>query len=350
MKAKQIGFFLVRELKLSKSKYERWPKIAKELKLSKKACQRLSWMIYYETEAKWNTQLTCRHFDIPRSIWYYWRKRFDEKNLRTLEDEFRAPKKTRQKEYTDLQYERIVLLRKKHIRYGKVKLLKIYKKKYPDDKRISDWKIQCIIEISGLYYNAKKQSQANKKRQKAQQKKRITELKKKPKTGYLVCLDTIVRYCNGQKRYILTAIDKYAKVAYARMYNNHSSLSAKDFLERLSYLLDGKFENLQTDNGSEFLKHFEEACNQLKVPHYFSRTRTPKDNSVCERFNRTLQEEFIALGNMTTDIGIFNRNLTDWLIEYNFNRPHQTLDYLTPIEFTQKYSKVSKMYSSNTKN
>jgi transposase InsO family protein len=348
MKAKQIGFFLVRELKLSKDKYERWSKIAKELKLSKKACQRLSWMIYYETEAKKNAKLTCRHFDIPRSIWYYWRHRFDEENLRTLEDEWRAPKNTRKKEYTDLQYERIVLLRKKHIRYGKVKLLKIYKKKYPEDRRISSWKIQCIIEISGLYYNAKKQSQANKKRQKAQEKKRITELKKKPKTGYLICLDTIVRYYNGHKLYILTAIDKYAKVAYARMYQSHNSLSAKDFLERLSYLLDGKFENLQTDNGSEFLKHFEAACTELKVPHYFSRTKTPKDNSVCERFNRTLQEEFIAIGNMTTDIGIFNRHLTDWLIEYNFNRPHQTLDYLTPIEFTQKYSKVSKMYSSST--
>ena len=350
MKAKQIGFFLVRELKLSKDKYERWPKIAKKLQLSKKACQRLSWMIYYETQANQNAKLACRHFGIPRSIWYYWRHRFDENNLRTLEDKFKAPKNTRQKEYTDLQYERVVILRKKHIRYGKVKLLKIYKKKYLDDKNISSWKVQCIIEISGIYYNAKKQSQANKKRQKAQQKKRITELKKKPKTGYLVCLDTIVRHCRGQKRYILTAIDKYAKVAYARMYNSHSSLSAKDFLERLSYLLDGNFENLQTDNGSEFLKHFEEACSQLKVPHYFSRTKTPKDNSVCERFNRTLQEEFIALGNMTTDIGIFNRNLTDWLIEYNFNRPHQTLNYLTPIEFTQKYSRVSKMYSSNTIN
>ena len=126
------------------------------------------------------------------------------------------------------------------------------------------------------------------------------------------------------------------------------SYSAKDFLQRLSYLLDGKFDNLQTDNGSEFLKHFETACAKLKVPHYFSRTRTPKDNSECERFNRTLQEEFIAMGNMTEDIDLFNRNLTDWLIEYNFNRPHQTLNYLTPIEFTQKYAKVSKMYSSNT--
>jgi transposase InsO family protein len=74
----------------------------------------------------------------------------------------------------------------------------------------------------------------------------------------------------------------------------------------------------------------------------------PKDNPECERFNRTLQEEFIALGNMTENVDLFNRKLTEWLIEYNFRRPHQALDYLTPIEFTQKYSKVSKMYSSNT--
>jgi transposase InsO family protein len=199
-----------------------------------------------------------------------------------------------------------------------------------------------------FYYNAKRLLQTNRKKINAKQKKRITELKKKPKIGHLVCLDTIVRYWDGQKRYILTAIDKYAKVAYARMYSSHNSLSAKDFLERLSYLLDGKFDNLQTDNGSEFLRHFEMACKEMKVPHYFSRARTPKDNAECERFNRTLQEEFISLGNMTTDIGVFNRNLTEWLIEYNFNRPHQTLDYLTPVEFTQKYSKVSKMYSSST--
>lgn len=173
-------------------------------------------------------------------------------------------------------------------------------------------------------------------------------MKKKPKTGHLVCLDTIVKYCNGYKRYIITAIDKHAKIAYARMYKSHSSNCTQDFLRRLNYLLNEKIDNIQTDNGSEFQKYFEKACQELNLNRYYSRVRNPKDNSVCERFNRTLQEEFIQLGNYSNNIQAFNKNLTNWLIEYNFNRPHQSLDYMSPIEFIQKYDKVSKMYSSST--
>jgi hypothetical protein len=41
----------------------------------------------------------------------------------------------------------------------------------------------------------------------------------------------------------------------------------------------------------------------------------------------------------------FNRKLTDWLIEYNFHRPHEAIDYDTPINMTR----VSPMYPSDTK-
>ena len=47
-----------------------------------------------------------------------------------------------------------------------------------------------------------------------------------------------------------------------------------------------------------------------------------KDNPDIERFNRTVQEEFIQLDNMSTDINVFNTNLTEWLVEYNFHRSH----------------------------
>ncbi len=315
------------------------------LKLSKSACQRLEWIIYYHDHSA--TEV-ARHFGIARKTFHLWYARFDETNLRTLEDRSKRPHQVRQKEYTPLQYERFLPLRRAYIRYGKLKLLNLYRTRYPMDGQISSWKIQCMILKSGLYFHPKKQAQINRKRHLGVGRKKITDLKKKPTTGFLLCVDTVVRYVRNRKRYILTAIDWYAKVAFARMYTTHSSYNAKDFLHRLHYLLDGKIENIQTDNGSEFKKYFDEACVKLELPHYYSRVKTPKDNAVNERFNRTLEEEFIQMGHLTADVSVFNRQLTEWLVEYNFHRPHQTLGYESPMGFHFKYHKVLPMSSSST--
>ncbi len=84
------------------------------------------------------------------------------------------------------------------------------------------------------------------------------------------------------------------------MYKSNSSVNANDFLLRLYYLIIGGFKVLETDNGSEFLK----------------------------------------MGNYIADTEVFNKLLTEWLIEYNLNRAHQSLGYATPIEILeQKLSK-----------
>jgi len=67
-----------------------------------------------------------------------------------------------------------------------------------------------------------------------------------------------------------------------------------------------------------------------------------------ERFNQTLEYEWLKDGNFTPDITLFNSRLKDFIIEYNFKRPHQTLNYLTPIQFAVKYQQLSEMYSSRT--
>jgi len=331
------------------SKYQRWHKMAKARGLSREATKRLDWIIYYHTTAKQNARLTCRYFGIAPKTFYKWFDRFNEINLATLEDESKAPKHTRQKEYTTEQYLRVIELRKQYIRYGKMKLLALYQMRYPEDKNLSSWKIQCIIKRANLYYYPQKQARINRKRRLSQKRKKITDLKMKRIKGFLLCLDTITIYWMGRKRYIITAIDKWSKVAFARMYTTHSSYNARDFLYRLYYLLDGKIENIQTDNGSEFKKYFEQGLKKLNIPHYHSRVKTPKDNPDNERFNRTLQEEFIDMGNMTDDVKLFNQKLTEWLIHYNFGRPHQTLDYMPPINFTFKYHNVLPMYPSSTK-
>jgi len=304
--------------------------------LSREARRRLSWMDYYFSHGK-NASLTTRYFGIPRKTFYKWFNRYDKHDLSSLESFSRAPLNRRKMELSLEQEDRIRALRKKYIRYGKEKLSVLYEKFYKE--KMSPWHIYQTIKKYNLYYNPTKNEKLRRKRKLSQKKKRITELKNKKIKGFFFQADTIVIYWAGLKRYIFTAIDRISKLAFARMYKAASSFNAKDFLCRLYYLIDGKMENVQSDNGGEFAKYFEKACDDLKIEHYFSRVRTPEDNCFDERFNRTLKEEFIALGNFTDSPEEFNPDLTEWLIEYNFNRPHQSLGYLSPIEYLTKYQK-----------
>jgi len=332
------------------SKYERWRKVAKILGVSRPARQRLEWIIYYQQQGG-NASLTCRHFGMARKTFYKWVGEFDEDNLYSLyrlEDKSKAPQHVRQREITPTQETRIIALRKEKMVYGKMKLKKIYERKYKET--ISSWKIQRVIQVYGLYRNPRKVTRVatKRKRSRSQQKKKLTELNDlrwyQKKAGYIICLDVVAVWWNGTKRYFFTAIDKYGKVGFARMYRNKSSQSARDFLLRLLYLTNGDLPRVGHDNGSEFKKLFGHTCQELKIEQYWSRPRTPKDNPDNERFNRTLREEFLAEGNFNPDPVICNQRLTAWLIEYNFIRPHESLKYQTPVE----RSKVLPMWSSCT--
>ena len=323
-------------------------KVAKLLRLSTMARQRLEWFLWREDRQATIT-VTCRHFGISPKTYHKWARRFDDANLRTLEDASTAPRARRKKEYTPIQYERVVVIRKRFIRYGKYKILDRYQQRYPEDTAISLWKVQCMLKTAGIYYHPAKHARTQAKRRNAGRKKRITELTVKKRAGFLFCLDTVVKYASGTKRYIFTAIDRHAKLAFARMYPSKSSRNAAEFLMRLYTLTSGKIENVGHDNGSEFQGEFEKACRKIGIPQYHSRTHTPKDNAVNERFNRTLQEEFIQLGNMTTNTTLFNQNLTEWLIEYNFHRPHTSLGYMSPINLIYKHHHLLPMTPSDTK-
>ena len=342
---KKVGYYLVPAITLF-DKYERWRKQLDALKLSREAKMRLEWMIYYETTAKENASLTCRHFGIAPKTFYKWRGRFDGANLRLLETQSRASLRTRKRQITALEEERVIIIRKAHIRWGKVKLSVHYKNTY--GTTISSWKIQYTTKKYQLYYNPKKNERTQAKRKRSKEKKRITELANRPFPGYLIALDTIVIWWNGLKRYIVTGIDVTSKIAFARMYTTKSSKNAADFLHRMMYLLDHEVWNALHDNGSEFYKHFGEAVIDLGLDEYWSRKHTPKDNPVCERFNRTLKDEYISLGHMNFEPAIFNRGLTEWLIEYNLIRPHQSLGYQTPLDYYVKANKLLPMYPSST--
>jgi transposase InsO family protein len=328
----------------------RWRGIADKINLSPEGRLRLEWMIFYETAGNYDAYHTAKHFGIAPKTFYKWFKRFDNGKVSKLQDEKKRPKNVRQWEVTAIEECRIMKLRKEKMHYGKLKIQRRYLKKYGEE--ISTWKIERVIRKHNLYPNQVKAEKQRNKLKNTAKKNRIQKLNIKEEHWFLLHLDTIVIYWGSVKRYILTAIDHHGKVAYARMYTTKSSRSAKDFLYRLRYVIDADILNVQTDNGSEFFAEFEEALQQLLILHWFSRPRTPKDNSAVERFNKTLQEEWLNDGHFTPNINEFNGALTEWLIEYNFERPHQTLDYLTPFEYLeiilQEQQKLLPMYSART--
>ncbi|KKP88713.1 MAG: Integrase catalytic region [Berkelbacteria bacterium GW2011_GWA2_35_9] len=309
----------------------RWRKQADLVKLSFSARLRLEWMIFYETVGNHNAYTTAQHFSITPKTFYKWHKRFDNGKVRLLEEQSRRPDKTRQWEVTLVEESRIKQLRIDKIHYGKKKLKKLYFNTY--NEVISTWKIERVIRKHNLYPNPIKQAKYRRKLKNQINKKRIQNLDMHNQLFFLLHIDTIVIYWGSIKRYILTACDHTGKLGYARMYKNKSSRSAQDFLYRLHYLIDTPLAHIQTDNGSEFSSEFEDAITQLNATHWFSRNHTPQDNAIIERFNQTLQDEWLNDSNFTSDIRKFNQALTVWLEEYNFIRPHQTLDYLTPIEY-----------------
>ena len=68
-------------------------------------------------------------------------------------------------------------------------------------------------------------------------------------------------------------------------------------MKTLKNLYGRPIKTIQTDNGSEFAKNFHNFCLKENITHYFTYPRSPKMNAHIERFNRTLQEEFIFQNN-----------------------------------------------------
>lgn len=329
--------------------------------ISEKAKIRLA-MIEFYYQVKDITAVTIS-FKISRKTFYKWLRRYEAsgKQMSSLEDKSKAPLKRRGVELTFEEEMNIKHLREKHIRLSKTKLQILYKNAH--QSYISQHHIQYVIEKHNLYFDPvwAERIRSKKDKHRGGKKIRINEINPQGYLSrnrpFLFCCDTIVLYLPyGIKRYILTAIEYEKKIAYARCYKSKSSLSAFDFLLRLQALVDGKIAAILSDNGSEFAKYFEEACKRLKITHIFTRLKTPKDNAVDERFNRTIQEEFMEVDEyfepyLARDSLIeANQRLTEWLMFYNFERPHQTLKYKTPIEWYNiiKLKEVSPMYPSIT--
>ena len=161
------------------------------------------------------------------------------------------------------------------------------------------------------------------------------KLRSKGHVGQLAKADTVIRFTNGIKRYVLTGIDCESEFAFAYAYISHSSKTAADFMGTFKDVAPISLTHVQTDNGSEFGEHFHAYLNKERIVHFHAYPRTPKMQSEIERFNRTLSEAFIMPNRLLLayDIDEFNRRLMQWLLWYNTRRPHWSIGLISPMRY-----------------
>jgi putative transposase len=106
---------------------------------------------------------------------------------------------------------------------------------------------------------------------------------------------------------------------------------------------------IQTDNGLEFLGDFEEYLRQINIPHVFIYPRCCKVNGVVERYQRSLQEEFLDNNlDLIYDPVLLNDKLIDYMLFYNTKRVHKSLGLITPMDFLITKGGMSKMSMTHT--
>lgn len=285
-------------------------------------------------------EATLDAFPVKRSTLFLWRQKlkYGNGNLESLNELTRAPKIKRKRLWPERVIAEIRQLRIDHPNLGKEKLhpfllsfCKQHGLKCPQPRTIG----RLIKDDGGMRTFPQKVSHFGKTKPVKRAKKNRKPKDLKPTIpGQLIEMDSIERREFGLKRYVITFVDLYSRFTFAWGYTGHGSDTARDFLKKLKIVFPFKIQHIQTDNGSEFAKHFADQIRKEQITHYHTYPRTPKMNAHCERFNRTIQEEYIDYhAGELLNLEKFNTNLMNYLVWYNTQRPHWSLNLKSPIQF-----------------
>lgn len=308
--------------------------------LSREAKRRLSWIDYYQSHNK-NARLTCRHFGISPDTFYRWLRRYNPRRLSTLEDDKsnRTPRFLRQPQTDPLVVNQIKKLRERYPRWGKKKLWKLITSRTHCQVSISTvGRTLTRLRAKGLLKEppivvARLAGQKRRRHKRPYAIPRPWDyIPKHP--GDLVQLDTVHIYpIPGQRRYQFTANDYIAKHTARIAASTISSKSAKRILDTIVQRFPYPVRAIQIDGGSEFKAEFEKECQTRGIMLFVLPPRSPKLNGIVERMQRTSKEEIYDIKTIPFTIKELNKLLAKEDYVYNYIRPHDALNLLTPNEY-----------------
>ena len=289
----------------------------------------------------------CSALGISRSTIFRWRRKYHRRGLSGLEDQSKEPKNVRTKTW-DRKFENYVLaIRRSNILYGKHKIRTILERDHcikssasTIGRIISNLIRREKIKPVSFYYTNKILRPRNF-NQHAQRWK-VGMKAKQP--GELVQIDHMtVRLTSDYRVKHFQATCPVTKIVVKQAYVRATSNIAAQFLDYIQEQLPFPLKSVQTDGGSEFMGDFEQACKAHDIPLYVLPPRSPKYNGIVERANGSAKYEFYASYFGPLNLVAIRSKLRKYTHKYNNFRPHQALQYLTPMQYYQSRGGQSHM-------
>jgi len=307
-------------------------KLSRIVELSKEARQRLRWIDYYLAQR--NVSLTCRHFNIQRSLFYKWYDRFQRFGSNGLESQSRKPHTFRKREIAwDIQ-NKIENLRRDNPAWSKYKLSHILER--DDGIIVSPSSINRVFHDRKLFWQSVSKARLAAKKNWKIRRIRAPKALRGAAPGSLVEIDVKTLNTLGSTYYQFTAIDTCTKMKYIEIFSSKSAHCGERFIGDMLNYFPFRVRHINSDNGGEFLAECHQLLEHKKITHYFSRARTPKDNPMVECTIKADEYEFWVWGNLASTVQELNEKAKLWMEKFNTYRPHQALGYLTPKEFYEK--------------
>jgi transposase len=179
--------------------------LGKIASLSKEAQRRLEWMDWYAGHGK-NARLTCRHFGISPDTFYRWKRRFNPKNLRTLEDDKRTrrPRWLREMTTSPEDILRVIKIRKEDPEKSRYEIQEELRR---EGISLGTTTIQKIINRHASLLNTQHQRKVRTRRKRSIAPIKAARELKERSLGSLIQLDTKHLSVLNKRFYLFAAVD-----------------------------------------------------------------------------------------------------------------------------------------------
>ena len=283
-----------------------------------------------------NATETAIRYKISRKTLHKWLKRYDG-TWQSLVEQSRRPHHS-PRAHTEEEIRQIRRLAKKHRWTDLILVYQQMREKYGYTRSYGGFK-RIVGKLRAENETKKRKKRKNKPYQRAEY----------PGQKVQVDVKFVPEACaaDGRKYYQFTAVDECTRWTYRQMYDEHSTFSAEDFLNKLVRHCPFPIREIQTDNGTEFTKAlvsnnpndkslFESRLKEYQIRYHRIRIATPRHNGKVERQHRIDQLRFYddlkmySLADGRKQLAVYQRKSNDYIKHcLGLRSPNQVLaDYL----------------------